>query len=692
MINDGAVDSNTASRQITVTAVNDAPVNSVPAAQFTPPDIAKVFSTGNGNLISIADVDAASSTVQVQLVSTNGATTLSGTSGLSFSVGDGTADATMTFTGTITSINTALAGLSFNPTASFTGAASLQIVTSDQGNTGSGGTLTDNDTVSITVSASTAPVVTPTGSALAYTENGTPVLDSGITVTDADSANLASATVTMTTNYVNGQDVLAFVNQNGITGTWTAGTGVLSLTGSSSVANYQTALRSITYNNNSDAPSTSARTVTFVVNDGANASNTGSRQITLTAVNDAPVNSVPAAQFTPTNNSYSQGRGGYTFSSGNGNLISISDTDAASSTVQTQLVSTNGATTLSGTSGLSFSVGDGTADATMTFTGTIANINTALAGMRFTPTANFTGTASLQIVTSDQGNTGSGGTLTDNDTVSITVASFFQGGTDNLVVMEAENYDSVSTQGADDWSSATTNAGYSGSGYMRTTDTSSNNASPGYATTASRLDYQVNFTTTGTHYVWVRGWSLNEQSDSAHIALDGVENTTADNLDMSAGSGVWDWENSDCCAHQGPVNVLTLNVPTTGVHTVNLYVREAGLAVDRLILTTSSSYTPTSAGPTETRFPGAPSGLSATPASTSVNLTWTDNSTGETGFIVERSTTGADGSFTTVTTTAANATSHNVTGLTSSTTYYFRVRATNNVGGSGYARVTSTTS
>ena len=58
----------------------------------------------------------------------------------------------MTFTGTVTAINTALAGLSFNPTTDFTGAASLQIITSDQGNTGTGGTLTDNDTVTITVS------------------------------------------------------------------------------------------------------------------------------------------------------------------------------------------------------------------------------------------------------------------------------------------------------------------------------------------------------------------------------------------------------------------------------------------------------------------------------------------------------------------------------------------------------------
>ena len=57
----------------------------------------------------------------------------------------------MTFDGTVAEVNAALAGLSFNPTTGFTGAASLQIVTSDQGNTGSGGTLTDNDTVTITV-------------------------------------------------------------------------------------------------------------------------------------------------------------------------------------------------------------------------------------------------------------------------------------------------------------------------------------------------------------------------------------------------------------------------------------------------------------------------------------------------------------------------------------------------------------
>jgi hypothetical protein len=93
--------------------------------------------------------------VQVTLTATNGVLSLSGTTGLSFSGGDGTADASMTFTGTITNINTALAGLTFAPTGNYNGAASVQIVTSDQGNTGSGGAQSDSDTVNITVIRST---------------------------------------------------------------------------------------------------------------------------------------------------------------------------------------------------------------------------------------------------------------------------------------------------------------------------------------------------------------------------------------------------------------------------------------------------------------------------------------------------------------------------------------------------------
>ncbi len=110
-----------------------------------------------------------------------------------------------------------------------------------------------------------------------------------IAITDVDDTNIESAVVAITGNYANGQDVLAFTNQNGITGSWNATNGTLTLSGSATLAQYQAALRSITYTNTSDNPSTATRTVSFTVNDGDANSNTQTRDIAITTVNDAPV-------------------------------------------------------------------------------------------------------------------------------------------------------------------------------------------------------------------------------------------------------------------------------------------------------------------------------------------------------------------------------------------------------------------
>jgi titin len=88
--------------------------------------------------------------------------------------------------------------------------------------------------------------------------------------------------------------------------------------------------------------------------------------------------------------------------------------------------------------------------------------------------------------------------------------------------------------------------------------------------------------------------------------------------------------------------------------------------------------------------PAAPSALTATAVSSNrVDLSWTDNAGNETGFLIERSPDGIN--FTQIATVGANVTTYSNTGLTASTTYYYRVRATNSAGNSAYSNTANAT-
>jgi predicted phage tail protein len=96
--------------------------------------------------------------------------------------------------------------------------------------------------------------------------------------------------------------------------------------------------------------------------------------------------------------------------------------------------------------------------------------------------------------------------------------------------------------------------------------------------------------------------------------------------------------------------------------------------------------------PTPTPTPAAPTNLTATAVSSSqINLAWTDNANNETGFKIERCQGPGCSNFAQINTVAADVTTFNDTGLSASTSYSYRVRATNLGGDSAYSNTASDT-
>jgi hypothetical protein len=141
-----------------------------------------------------------------------------------------------------------------------------------------------------TVSPTPSPSPTPDApvlagietSTLAYTEGATAeAITQALTVTDSDGSMVTGATVTITAGLASG-DTLTFATANGISGNYTASSGTMTLTGNTTAANYQAALRAVLFATTTNT--TDTRTVSITVTDAdSETSNTVTRTINVTA-------------------------------------------------------------------------------------------------------------------------------------------------------------------------------------------------------------------------------------------------------------------------------------------------------------------------------------------------------------------------------------------------------------------------
>jgi hypothetical protein len=303
------------------------------------------------------------------------------------------------------------------------------------------GKLDINNTVDFGFMTNVPPTLAVTGANATYTETagagsaaGTGVVVlSASTLSDADDTNMEGATISIAAGFVAG-DMLGFeagyTLPTGISSSYVSATGILTLSGTATLASYKAALENVRFSNAGDNPtsfgSNTSRTISFVVNDGAAPSPAATATVTVAGINDMPVNTAGGAV------AFQEDSAGSSAATPPANAvtgISVFDADAdpASADISVTLAVTGGTlairTDVGG--GLAAAEVSGNGTSTLTLTGTQNQINATLAavnasnepnGLVFTPAANFNGSASLTITTND-------GSAQDVDTKTINVTS-----------------------------------------------------------------------------------------------------------------------------------------------------------------------------------------------------------------------------------------------------------------------------
>ncbi|MGD7037264.1 VCBS domain-containing protein, partial [Alkalicoccus sp. WONF2802] len=444
---------------LTVTDVNDAPTIVAPVPQTVDEDGVLTITGLSFDDVDIsgrADGDTSNDSVTITLEVAHGTLTLTNTDGITF-VGDSANEgASLTFYGTLTDVNAAVAGLEYRPDENFNGTDTLSVKIDDQGNVGGDPLYTETD-IAITVNpVNDAPVLTD-------------ALKAAATITEdevTNAGNLVSALLGTITDVDTGehgehngvkQGMAIFEASNGgdIGGHWefslynaeteefgewqainlTAVGQVLLLDQTDKVRFVPDQIGGTTANDLAEpslryyawdqATGVPGDIVSGIAGE-ANVANRGDSSayslaeglvtLTVTDVNDAPTIVAPVPQTVDED-------GVLTITGLSFDDVDISgraDGDTSNDSVTITLEVAHGTLTLTNTDGITF-VGDSANEgASLTFYGTLTDVNAAVAGLEYRPDENFNGTDTLSVKIDDQGNVGGDPLYTETD-IAITV-------------------------------------------------------------------------------------------------------------------------------------------------------------------------------------------------------------------------------------------------------------------------------
>jgi len=426
---------------LTVLEANDPPTNTVPFTQTMLDHEMLVFGPAYTNTIFIADIDAGNNPLTVTFSVTQGTLTLSQTTNLMLVTGNGSPN--LTFSGLLADLNIAFQSLSYSPIINSDGLFQLTMTTVDGGQLA----LSDSDTIAIIVQRiNAAPQWTYPLTATVM--QNTPLLFSVtnsnvIAVNDLDAGNGAlqiTMSITSGTMSLANLSGLTFSQGDGLTDTQLSFSGILT--------NLNIALNGLTYSPtlNYSGDTLLQLAVDDLGHTGLPGPLTDTVIITITVqpINAPPVVMGPGQQIVTEDVAL-------VLAVTQSNAITVSDSDAGANPIAMTLSVMSGTLSLSQISGLTFTVGDGITDTTMTFQGIITDLNIALNGLVFSPTLNTHGLTRLNIMVDDLGYVGAPGPLSVTQTVVISITpmndapiitpTIFTTTEDTPLIMQVVGYD-----------------------------------------------------------------------------------------------------------------------------------------------------------------------------------------------------------------------------------------------------------
>lgn len=166
-----------------------------------------------------------------------------------------------------------------------------------------------------------------------------------------------------------------------------------------------------------------------------------------------------------------------------------------------------------------------------------------------------------------------------------------ESGNDQTVVIEAENFTATTAIGEHQWQ-LVSRSDASATAAMQAIPNMGVNTGESDPNAGPRLDYLINFAEPGTYYVWVLGSADGSDDDSVNVGLDGIMLESADRMSFVGVTPTW----TNRRMNNAPARI---DVTTTGSRQLNVWMREDGFLLDKILLTKNSAFTPQDTGPSQ---------------------------------------------------------------------------------------------